>query len=158
MKNYENEEEKWRWKKWTFFCWLKNSHIHYTKTSNLENFKYVTIFLISLLHQKIQLVKVSQKRPKMGILSLLWKAVTFVPVKISKRWLHIWNCLSLKFSYSEYENFSFSKKKFIFFIFIFLLHFHYFSQVLMYHFAPLKHTFPTRYHLLFKLVCISSNI
>ena len=88
---------------------------HYTKTSNLDNFKYVTIFLISLLYQKIQLVKVSQKQPKMVILSLLWKAVTFVPVKISKRWLHIWNCLSLKFLCSEYEIFSFSRKKVHFF-------------------------------------------
>ena len=115
MKNNENEEEKWRWKKWTFFCWTKKFHIHYAETSNLDSFKYVTIFLISLLDQKIQLVKVSQKQPKMGILSLLWEAVTFVPVKITKRWLHIWNCLSLKFLYSEYENFSFSRKKVHFF-------------------------------------------
>ena len=107
----QNEDEKNE----LFFCWMKNFHIHYTKTSNLADFKCVTNFLISLLDQKIQLVKVSQKQPKMGILSLLWKAVTFVPVKISKRWLHIWNCLSLKFLYSEYENFSFSGKKVHFF-------------------------------------------
>ena len=63
----KNEDEKNE----LFFCWMKNFHIHYTKTSNLDNFKYVTIFLISLLDQKIQLVKISQKQPKTGILSLL---------------------------------------------------------------------------------------
>ena len=55
----KNEDEKIE----LFFCLMKNFHIHYTKTSNLDNFKYVTIFLISLLEQKLQPFKVGLKCP-----------------------------------------------------------------------------------------------
>ena len=63
----KNEDEKNE----LFFCRTKKFHIQYAETSNLDSFKYVTISLISLLDRKIQLVKASQKQPKMGILSLL---------------------------------------------------------------------------------------
>ena len=49
-----------------FFCLMKNFHIHYTKTSNLADFKYVVILFISSLDQKIQLVKIGQKGLKLA--------------------------------------------------------------------------------------------
>ena len=59
VKNYENKEKK--------FCWIKNFNIHYTETSNLDDFNYVTTGRKGTAFQK---------GFKMPILGCFWPTLT----------------------------------------------------------------------------------
>ena len=50
------------------FFYLYNFNFSHTKTSILADLKYVIIFLISLVFNEMQHLKVGQKRPEISIL------------------------------------------------------------------------------------------
>ena len=115
---------KWRWKnkEEEIFALFKYFHFWHIKTLERAHFKSVFGFFISFLDQKLWLAKVGKKGVKstnIGILDLLWHAVTFQPGQMWKFWLHIWNQLSLKFLYTENEQFLLCRKK----VYFFHLHF-----------------------------------
>ena len=60
----KNEEVK----KWTYFLLSYNFHFTHAKTSILAGFKYIIIFVISLLFNEMQHLKVGWKRPEIYIL------------------------------------------------------------------------------------------
>ena len=66
LKNMEMKKQTEDEKTELFFCCMKIFHIHYTKTSNLADFKYVIILCISSLDQKIQLLKIGQRGLKLA--------------------------------------------------------------------------------------------
>ena len=92
--NYEkfkNEEEKWRWKKLTW--WVKwDIHFWYRESLNFADFKYIIIFLKHYLLQKIWPLKDGQLKPKSRVFCCFstptrhfWRAVSFEAVQARKK-------------------------------------------------------------------------
>ena len=114
---------KWRWKNEEeedeeLSALFKYFYFWNIKTLERVHFKSVFGFFISFLDQKLWLAKIGKKgvkSTKIGILGLLWHAVTFQPGQMWKFWLHILNQLSLKFLCTENEQFLPCRKKVDFF-------------------------------------------
>ena len=80
--NFLIEEAKWKWKKWTFF--LLNEKFSYSlyKNFKLRRFQICNHLFDIFTGSKDTACQSWSKKPKMGILGLLWKAVSFDPVNI----------------------------------------------------------------------------
>ena len=101
FKTFENEDEKWRWKKWRFFLLDQNiSKYIFLKlwTSLISNMYSDFSYLASIQsYSPSKWVYFACFCPFLTIFSQLWGAITFDRSKIWKIWRHIWNQRSSKF-------------------------------------------------------------
>ena len=137
---FKNFEKLWKWKRKmkmkNFFPLNENFSYSLYKNFNLSCLQICNHLFVIFPGTKDT---ACQNWSKTGILSLLWKAVSFDPEKILRRWLHIWNQLSLKFSVcSIMKTFSCGRKKVQFFHLHYSSSFSQFFEFSKYHIVPLK--------------------
>ena len=101
FKKFENEDEKWRWKKWRFFLLGQNiSNYTFLKlwTSLISDMYSDFSYVFSIKGYSLsKWVHFACFCPFLTIFSLLWRAVIFDRSKIWKIRKHIWNQRSSKF-------------------------------------------------------------